>query len=111
MAKPRSSTHRRSQWTEADAQRVLDDWRRSGGSLEGFARARGLVPQRIAYWQKRLGARGPRVTTALTLVPATVIGSEPAATLRLPQGVVLELSSVSPSWVAALAHELTRSPS
>lgn len=108
MAKP-TSPNRRKPWTEADAQRVLDEWRRSGTTLEAFARARGLVPQRIAWWRKRLADRVPLPTTALTLIPAAVIGSEPAAVLRLPHGVALELSSVSPTWVAALAAELTRS--
>ena len=108
MAKP-TSPHRRRPWTEADAQRVLDEWRRSGATLEAFARARGLVPQRIAWWRKRLADRHPPTATALTLIPAAVIGGEPAAVLRLPHGVVLELSSVSPGWVAALAVELTRS--
>jgi hypothetical protein len=108
MAKRRSPDRRRTRWTQADAQRVLDEWQRSGTTLEAFARARRLVPQRIAWWRKRL-ARSSSPKTALTLVPATVISAEPVAVLRLSHGVVLELSSVSPSWIAVLAHELTRS--
>jgi hypothetical protein len=42
-------------------------------------------------------------------VPATLIGADPTAVLRLPQDVVLELSSVSPRWIAALIREPTRS--
>jgi transposase-like protein len=112
MAKQASSDRRRTQWSRADAQRVLDEWQRSGDTLEAFARARGLVPQRIAWWRKRL-APAPRSmkATALTLVPATVLSAEPVAVLRLPGGSVLELSSVSPSWIAALAHALARSQS
>jgi hypothetical protein len=55
MAK-RSSPTSRQQWTEADARRVLADWERSGITLEAFARSRGLVPQRLAWWRKRLRA-------------------------------------------------------
>ena len=110
MAK-QTSLDRRKSWTEADAQRVLDEWRRSGATLEAFARSRGLVPQRIAWWRKRLADGRASSTTALTLIPAAVIGGEPAAVLRLPGGTVLELTSVSPSWVAALAAALTRSQS
>lgn len=32
----------------------------------------------------------------------------PTAVIRLPQGIVIELASASPQWVAALARELTR---
>lgn len=108
MAK-RSSPATPRHWTEADARGVLDDWKRSGETLEAFARSRGLVPQRLAWWRKRLSASpaGP----ALTLVPAAVVGIEPAAPtalIRLPQGIVIELASASPQWVAALARELTR---
>jgi hypothetical protein len=42
------------------------------------------------------------------LVPAAVVGVEPAVVIRLPQGIVIELASASPQWVAALARELTR---
>jgi transposase-like protein len=97
---PSQHPDRRKPWTEADAQRVLDEWRRSGATLEAFARARGLVPQRIAWWRKRLEQQRPPTTAVLTLIPAAVIGGEPAAPLRLPSGAVLELASVSPSWVA-----------
>lgn len=108
MAKRIPPNRRRTQWTQADAKRVLDEWQRSGDTLEAFARARGLVPQRIVWWRKRLALLRSTRTTALTLVPATVISAEPVAALRLPGDVVLELSSVSPSWIAALARELAR---
>jgi hypothetical protein len=111
MAKRSSSTARR-QWTEADARSVLADWERSGDTLEAFARSRGLVPQRLWWWRKRLREQAPETQTALTFVPATVIGAASAAcvaVIRLPHGVVIELASASPSWVAALARELSRS--
>ena|SRR6185436_17458568 len=111
MAKRFSRASRR-QWTEADARRVLDDWERTGGSLEAFARSRGLVPQRIWWWRKRLRDRAA-TRTALTLVPATVIGvpTDPAAVIRLQHGIAIELTTVSPDWIAALARELSRSQS
>lgn len=113
MAKPSSPSSRRTRWTEADARRVLAEWKSTGDTLEEFARSRDLVPQRLAWWRKRLRGRPPAEPTALTFVPATVIGSgaEPAAVIRLSHGVVIELAGASPSWVAAFARELTRSPS
>lgn len=112
MAKHSTPTSRR-RWTEAYARRVLDDWERTGGTLEAFARSRGVVPQRIAWWRNRLRDR-PAAPTTLTFVPATVVGGDPAdaaAVIRLPHGIVIELAGASPSWVAALAHELARSAS
>ena len=114
MAKRPSAASRRRHWTEADARRVLTEWERSGHSLEAFARSRGLVPQRLAWWRKRLRATRPEASTALTFVRATVIGAATvvsAAVIRLPHGVVIEIDGVSPAWVAALARELARSAS
>jgi transposase-like protein len=117
MAKRTPIAPRRTQWTEADARRVLADWQRSGDTLEAFARSRGLVPQRLAWWRKRLHVGRREASTALTLVPATVIGDAPAASaapatiIRLPHGIVIELEGASPGWIAALARELTRSAS
>jgi hypothetical protein len=115
MAK-RSSRSSRQQWTEADARRVLAEWKCSGITLEAFARSRGLVPQRLAWWRKRLRTAQPEPSTSLTFVPATVIGSAaaaagPAAMIRLPHGIVIELEGATPTWIAALARELTRSQS
>jgi hypothetical protein len=114
MAKRPSAGSRRPHWTEADARRVLADWEGSGETLEAFARSRGLVPQRLAWWRKRLRSARPEASTTLTLVPAAVIGAAttaPAAVVRLPHGIVIEIDGVSPAWVAALACELARSVS
>jgi transposase-like protein len=69
MAKRASAASPRRHWTEADARRVLAEWERSGDSLEAFARSRGLVPERLAWWRKRLRAARPQTTTALTFIP------------------------------------------
>lgn len=42
-------------WSEAEAQEVLDLWRRSGTSLSAFARDVGLCRNRLARWRDRLG--------------------------------------------------------
>ena len=111
MAK-RSSRASRRQWTESDARRVLDDWEHTGGSLEAFA-------TRAASSRSGSGGGGSghdqaATLTALTLVPATVVGSaptEPAVVILLQHGIAIELTAVSPVWVAALARELVRSQS
>lgn len=48
-------------WSEVEARGVLEAWRRSGLSLEGFAKQRGLVSQRLRWWK---GTRP--VTTVVT---------------------------------------------
>lgn len=43
------------QWTEVEARSVLEAWKKSGLGLERFARNRGLVPQRLYWWKRKLG--------------------------------------------------------
>jgi hypothetical protein len=43
------------QWSEVEARGMLEAWRRSGLSLERFARQRGFVPQRLYWWRKKFG--------------------------------------------------------
>ena len=47
------------QWTEVEARGVLEAWKKSGASLETFARSRGLVPQRL-YWCRVAPGIAPR---------------------------------------------------
>ncbi len=95
-------------WTKEDARRVLDEWKQLGGTLSAFARSRGIAIGRLYWWKSRLGdpAR-PRRTPSF--VPAMIVGNDPGATIRLPTGVTIELTSATPGWVAAMIAELTRS--
>lgn len=54
MTKARMTDKRNAHWIEEDAREVLDEWRRSGDSLAGFARKKGLIPERLSWWKKRL---------------------------------------------------------
>ena len=46
----------------------------------------------------------------LSLIPATIVStSGSAVTIRLPGEVTIEVANASPSWVAAVVAELTRS--
>jgi hypothetical protein len=65
---------------EFDAQGVLEAWKKSGQSLEGYARRRGLVPQ-WPRWLKqkfRFGA-APDKSRAVALLPVRVAESETGA--------------------------------
>ena len=92
-------------WTEDDARAVLDEWRRSGESIAAFARTRGVAAPRLYWWKKRLPAP---VTSALSLVPASIISTGASVTIHLPGEVTIEVANASPSWVAAIVVELTR---
>ena len=41
-------------WTAAEAQRVLEQWKRSGLPLASFAKQRGYVPERLRWWKLKL---------------------------------------------------------
>jgi hypothetical protein len=71
------------QWTEIEARGVLDAWKKSGRSVEAYARARGLVPQRLHWWKKKLGI-GAAPTAAL--VPVRVVEQPNAAISEARRG-------------------------
>lgn len=97
-------------WTPEDARLLLDEWQRSGGPLATFARRCGVAPRRLYWWRKQLAGSA---ATSLSLIPATIIGANEATpapiTVRLPSGIAIEIANASPSLVAAIVAELTRS--
>lgn len=97
-------------WTADDARVVLDEWRRSGESVAAFARKHGLSAPRLYWWKKQLTSR--QADQALSLVPATIVTRtrEASIAIRLPGNVTIDVTSASPSWVAAIVAELARLP-
>lgn len=97
-------------WTEDEARAVFAAWRARDESLAAFARRHGVDVQRLYWWKRRL-ASTTHVGSTLSLVPAKMIEAEAAAvTIRLPNGIAIEIASGgSPSLVAAIVTELTRS--
>jgi hypothetical protein len=68
----------RGQWSEHEARGVLSAWRKSGQSLERFAKERGLVPQRIRWWKATLEGKTTalvRSESPLALLPMQVTES------------------------------------
>ena len=99
----------RDAWAPDEARRVFDEYRRVGGSLAEFARQRGISPARLYWWKKRLGSEQPTLS-ALSLVPATVVSAESAiTTIRLPNGIAIELAQATPELIARVVAELARS--
>jgi transposase-like protein len=79
------------QWTEVEARGVIAAWRKSGMSTTDFARERGIVPQRIYWWRKKLEDDNSK--GALKLLPIHV--TEPKrgepVTVLLRSGHMLKL--------------------
>ena len=106
-------------WTEEQARRLLAEWTTSGGPLAAFARRRGVHPQRLTWWRKRL-AHTARVEDAPMVAPAflpvTVRVASAAAELapivaaiQFGDAMRVELrtlDSASACWVAALSRAL-----
>jgi hypothetical protein len=71
----------RGQWSEHEARGVLSAWRRSGLTLEKFARDRGLTPQRVRWWKAKLEGKTTalvRSESSLALLPVQVTESAPS---------------------------------
>jgi hypothetical protein len=109
------STNRRAAtsgvWNEKEARKVLAAWRASGETLAAFARSRGLVPQRLAWWRKRLALpvrdEVPGVVSPPAFVPVTVRAAdrEAAAVVEIAEGVRVELRTLddaSATWLATV---------
>ena len=84
-------------WREPEARRVVALWRESGLSACAFARANGLADeQRLSWWRKRLEKKSETTALApLTFVAAELTGAVATTVVRLPGGVVLELTTGS----------------
>ena len=50
------------QWTAAEAQKVLTEWKATGLPLATFAREQGLNDTRLRWWRTRLGDWGSDVS-------------------------------------------------
>lgn len=60
---------------KTEGTRVLEEQRRSGKSVARFAKARGLVPERLYWWQRKLTRGGAQY------VPRRTPGGAVAANL------------------------------
>lgn len=102
-------------WTEQDARRVLEEWEKSGETVAEFARLRGLVPQRLFWWRKRL-ERVASCESKPAFIPVTVRAAAEwreaervAVVVTAGDGVrveVREVDGATAAWVAALVLQL-----
>jgi hypothetical protein len=84
-------------WSEVEARGVLEAWRRSGLSLDAFARERGFVGQRLRWWKVRFAraerelATGTPAMLPVRVSPAASPRGEPV-TVLLRTGHLLKVS-------------------
>ena len=62
----------RVRWSEHEARSAIAAWRKSGVSIDEFAKAHGLVPQRLYWWRKRLESTVDETQPAVKLLPVEV---------------------------------------
>src|SRR5262245_40605235 len=72
-------------WTDDDARRLLDEWRRSGDTIAAFARRHSVSAWRLYSWRTKLRTTAtPGAAPTLSLVPASIVAvSGTTLTLRL----------------------------
>lgn len=88
----------RAQWSEHEARAVIAAWRRSGLSVERFAKERALVPQRIYWWRKKLepSTKAAPGGSSLALLPVqiTEASTQPSRARGEPVMVMLRSGHV-----------------
>ena len=89
-------------WTEKRARAALDAWRRSGQSGAAFARAIGVVPQRLYWWKRRLS----RDAAVPAFVPVVAVAPRSTSSTRVVAGPPLA-SAISATASAALVVSST----
>jgi len=105
----------RGRWTEAEAQALLEQWKRSSQTLTAFARRRGYVPERLRRWKKKLESESEGqfrfVPVEVAERPATAVlePSAPDRRVEIAVGDTLRVVVAEPvdaGWVARLVVEL-----
>jgi hypothetical protein len=88
-------------WTETEAQQVLAEQVRSGLSDRAFGRKKGLDPQRLWWWRKRLEQSGKGEAVAFVEVkPKAVVPTE-VLEVQLSNGRVVSVSAAIEPMVLA----------
>ena len=104
---------REQRWGAEEARRVLAVWRRSGLSLNAFAREHGFTAQRLGWWKQKFGEGGAELARFVPVVvgPTTTSATASAAVvLRSPRGTaveVLDAQAVSVEWLSELVNSLS----
>jgi hypothetical protein len=86
----------RARWTEQDARVALAALDRSGQPVRTFAAERGLDPQRLYAWRRRLGRAEPTTFQELVFrapAPISIASGDAGFEIVLRSGVVVRVPS------------------
>ena len=79
-------------WSEVEARGFLEAWRRSGASMETFAKQRCIVLQRLRWWRYKLDAADKAAPALMPVqLKAPAARGEPV-TVLLRTGHMLKVS-------------------
>lgn len=91
-------------WNEAQARRVLEEWRQSGKTLAEFFAEEVAFPRAGLCGGSGFAADAAESAGALTFVPATIHSTSAEAVVRSPNGVHIEIAK---AHLARLAPALS----
>jgi len=87
-------------WTDAEAQKVVDAWRRSGESKAAFGRRYGIAVHRLYFWIAKFGGNGPaplkKPRKEVRFHPVRVVGDEtataksPTESIEVPRNMTVD---------------------
>jgi transposase-like protein len=106
--KPRTRVN----WTPAERSEWLALFEKSGQSVSEFCRANDLPPATLSLWRQgqagtSAGAEGGELVEISSAALLGAAGARAAVTIRLPGGIVLEITAdADPVWLGALVKNL-----
>jgi hypothetical protein len=109
MSKPRRVCIAERRWTAEQARDVLAGQRASGLSIFAFAKRENLDPQRLYFWQRRLGREAPRRDRASVEFVEVRPSAGQHVEVLLCSGRVLRVSeAIDPEALLRLCEALER---
>jgi transposase-like protein len=91
-------------WTAAEGSAAVRAWKRSGLTLEEFARQHEVGLGKLSWWKRRLESRRARAGEPITLAPVVATVSSAAVVVRVGE-VEIEVRAadlVSADWLATV---------
>jgi hypothetical protein len=102
---------KRTQWTRAQARRVIDDLEHSGLTVTAFARGRNLHPKRIRDWRRRFEQEAAVEAPRMVELVADALPVPCSLKLCCPSGHVIEVTGVDlAEGVRAMLTALPEAP-
>lgn len=106
VADPRDSARR---WSEAEARAALGELARTSESRFAFARRTNVSPQRLIYWQKKLGHEGHATPAFVSVaLPPRRDAGHAEITIQVGSVVVVVREGANVEYVARLVASLSR---